>query len=122
VNVGSNSWNSQVKELAKAVAAEIDGVTFSINDAAAPDPRSYRVDFALYERLAPQHQPRVDLPSAIRELRSGLESMGFDDPQFRTSRYMRLEVLRSLRDRLLIDDQLRWTGRAAATMQLGRQV
>ena len=109
VNVGSNVWNYQVKELADAVAKVIPGVTISVNKNAPPDNRSYRVDFALYERLAPSHQPQVDLLTAVSELHEGLSTMGFRDPNFRASRFMRLEVLKQLGAKGLIGKDLRWT-------------
>ena len=110
VNVGSNTWNYQVKELAEAVAKVVPRVSISVNKNAPPDNRSYRVDFSLYERLAPKHQPQVDLLTAIAELKEGLEGMGFNDPDFRSSKYMRLEVLKRLRERGLLDGNLEWTG------------
>lgn len=109
VNVGSNTWNYQVKELAEAVAEVVPGVSISINKNAPPDSRSYRVDFALYKSLAPNHQPQVDLMTAVSELKVGLQAMGFDDPNFRSSKYMRLEVLRRLRERALLDSKLEWS-------------
>src|SRR5256885_310752 len=109
VNVGSDAWNYQVKDLAEAVAKVVPGVSISINKDAPQDSRSYRVDFGLYRALAPSHQPQVDLLTTIRELKTGLESMGFNDPNFRGSKYMRLEVLRGLRQKGLLDDKLEWT-------------
>ena len=108
VNVGSNSWNYQVKQLAEAVAEVIPGVTISINENAPPDKRSYRVDFAQYESLAPHHQPQVDLLTTVRDLKDGLEAMGFNDSRFRNSTYMRLEVLKRLRENGRLDDELYW--------------
>lgn len=109
VNVGSNSWNYQVKQLAEAVATVIPGVSISVNKNSPSDNRSYRVDFGLYQELAPMHQPQVDLLTTIRELEAGLEAMGFSDPHFRGSMYMRLEVLKRLREKGLIDGRLAWT-------------
>ena len=111
VNAGSNVWNYQVKQLAEAVAKVIPGVSISINKDAPPDNRSYRVDFALYERLAPNHQPQVDLLTAISELRDGLGTMGFKDPDFRASKYMRLQVLTHLGEKGLLGKDLAWTAR-----------
>jgi nucleoside-diphosphate-sugar epimerase len=108
VNVGSNTWNYQVRELAQAVARVVPGVRISVNENAPPDNRSYRVDFGLYERLAPSHQPQVDLLSAIAELKEGLEAMGFRDANFRGSEYMRLEVLKGLRKKGILDGNLEW--------------
>jgi nucleoside-diphosphate-sugar epimerase len=109
VNVGSNAWNYQVKELAEAVAAVIPDVTVAVNKNAQPDKRSYRVDFSLFEKLAPDHQPQVDLLTAIRGLKDGLEAMGFKDAYFRNSQYMRLKVLTALMEKGLLDRNLEWT-------------
>jgi nucleoside-diphosphate-sugar epimerase len=109
VNVGSDEWNYQVKELTYAVAEVMPGVTVSINKDAQPDKRSYRVDFSLFKQLAPNHQPIHDLKSTILELKAGLEAMHFNNPDFRNSRFMRLKVLSELRAGNLIDDKLEWS-------------
>ena len=108
VNVGSNDWNYQVKELAAAVAERLPEVEVSINKDAMPDKRSYKVSFDLFRQLAPNHQPRVNLAAAIDGLRDGLTGMGFNDGGFRDSFYMRLKVLTQLRQRGLLDNQLSW--------------
>jgi len=110
VNAGSDGWNYQVKDLAQAVASAVPGTRVSINPDAQPDKRSYRVDFGLFRKLAPQHQPRVGLLESIQELKAGLESIGFKDGDFRKSKYMRLNILMELKEKELLDDQLRWTG------------
>jgi nucleoside-diphosphate-sugar epimerase len=109
INVGSNEWNYQVKDLADAVAAVIPNLEVSINQNAAPDKRSYRVDFGLFKKLAPNHQPALDLPTTITELNYGLESMKFKDENFRNSRFMRLKVLNHLRETKLLSETLQWT-------------
>ena len=109
VNVGSNEWNYQVKDLAYAVAEVIPGTRVSINKDAAPDKRSYQVNFDLYRELAPDHQPQHSLRQTIVGLQEGLEAMRFQDPDFRNSHFMRLKVLNGLRDRNLLDENLSWT-------------
>ena len=109
VNVGCEEWNYQVKDLAHAVAKVIPEVEISINKDAQPDKRSYRVNFDLFKKLAPEHQPVLDLVTTIKELKAGLESMRFNDPDFRSSRFMRLMVLTDLQDRHLLNDRLEWT-------------
>jgi nucleoside-diphosphate-sugar epimerase len=110
VNTGSNEWNYQVKELAEAVAQVIPGVKVSVNPDAPPDKRSYRVNFDLYQKLAPDHQPQHNLLDTIQELKQNLDEMGFSDGNFRNSRLMRLKVLNHLQEKTLIDSQLSWTG------------
>jgi hypothetical protein len=109
VNVGSNDWNFQVKDLAHAVKEVIPDVEVSINKDAESDKRSYRVDFSLFKKLAPDHQPQVDLRSTVEELRDGLRGMGFADANFRNSRFMRLKVLTYLRETNLLTETLEWT-------------
>lgn len=108
VNTGTDQWNYQVKDLAAAVAEVIPGVKVSINTDAPPDKRSYRVNFELYKKLAPDHQPKYDLLTTIKELKTGLESMKFNDSEFRDSKLMRLKVLTSLMDKKELSTDLKW--------------
>lgn len=108
VNIGSNEWNCQVKDLAEAVAKVIPDVEVSINKDAQPDKRSYRVNFDLFKKIAPNHQPKFDLMTTIKELKDGLEAMGFNDKDFHNSRFMRLKVLNDLRDKGLLNSELQW--------------
>jgi hypothetical protein len=94
--------------LAEAVAEVIPDVAISINKEAVPDKRSYRVNFGRFKRLAPDHQPEVDLITSITELKYGLEEMGFTDTDFRNSQYMRLKVLTDLRERGYLSEKLEW--------------
>ncbi len=114
VNAGADEWNYQVHELAAAVARVVGGVTVSVNPDATPDKRSYRVDFDLYRRLAPRHQPQIDLTEAISGLKRGLEAVGFRDPDYRNSCFVRLRVLTALRARGMLNERLQWVSRAAA--------
>ena len=114
VNVGTDAWNYQVKELAEAVATVIPDTDVSINKNAQPDKRSYRVNFELFKKLAPNHQPQVDLVSTIHELKEGLESLLFNDANFRNSKYMRLMVLTYFREKGLLDNRLSWVKELAS--------
>lgn len=109
VNAGSDSWNYQVKELAEAVARLIPGIDVSINRNAQPDKRSYKVDFTLFNKLAPAHQPINDLEQTICELRDRLSALGFNDRDFRNSRFIRLKALDALEEAGLLTKRLGWT-------------
>ena len=82
VNTGSDEWNYQIRQLADAVAEIVPGVEVSVQEDAAPDARSYKVSFARFRELAPEHQPQVGLQEAIEDLSAGLERMGFSDSGF----------------------------------------
>lgn len=111
INVGSDEWNYQVKELAEAVASSIPGTDVSINRQAQPDTRSYKVDFSLFRSLAPNHQPQITLQDSIARLRKGLEGMGFRDPEFRSSHFMRLKILEGHIVAGRLSPGLRWLDR-----------
>jgi nucleoside-diphosphate-sugar epimerase len=108
VNVGSDEWNYQVKDLAAAVAAEFSGTEIRINPDAQPDRRSYCVDFSLFAKLAPEFRPKLDLRQSIRRLHTGLLGIGFHDPDFRNSSNIRLKVLGNLIEQGRLSGELRW--------------
>ena len=113
VNAGSDEWNYQVRDLAAAVAEARPGTSVSINPDAPPDKRSYRVDFAKFRALAPEHQPRMTLARSVQRLVDGLEAAGFNDADFRQSDRIRLHVLARLRDKGHLDESLRWPALSA---------
>lgn len=108
LNSGSNSWNYQVRDLAEAVAELIPGVDVSINKDAPEDKRSYQVDFGLYEKLAPDHQPQMTLRTAIEDLAERLEFMKFDDGDFRNSQLIRLKVIAAHCEQGRLNSRLEW--------------
>jgi len=117
VNAGSNEWNCQVKDLARAVAEIVPGCEVQLNENAAPDKRSYRVNFDLFAKLAPNHQPVHDLHATIRDLFEGITEMGLNDSKFRESKYMRLKILSSLQEEGLLNENLSWTWQLTKVLQ-----
>jgi nucleoside-diphosphate-sugar epimerase len=113
INVGRDDRNTQIRDLAHAVARHYAGATVSINDQAPPDKRSYRVTFDLYREMAPKHQPRVALDQSIEALRDGMGKMGFSDQNFAQSNWIRLNYLTMLRRIGQLDAEMRWTHAAA---------
>ena len=108
INVGSDQWNYQVRELAETVAQVIPGTKISINEGAQPDRRSYRVSFERFMKLAPEFQPSIDLKTAIIELRDGMRAIHFNNKDFRNSQLIRLNLLKRLKAADLITENLEW--------------
>ena len=109
VNVGSQAWTWQVGQLARDVAGLLGGVAVEINTNAAPDKRSYRVDFSRFAELAPDHQPTKDFHEAVRELADLVRGMDFAGTTVRESRFIRLNILRGHVAGGRLDSALRWT-------------
>ena len=114
INVGSDAWNYQVKDLAEAVANLVPNVEISINKDAQPDKRSYRVNFDKFFKLAQGFLPMVDLQSAVKDLRDGLMAMRFVDQEFRTGELIRLVTLKRLRESGQLTDDFVWKERSNA--------
>lgn len=106
LNVGSDAWNCQVRDLAQYVAEQLPGVDVQVNASAAPDRRSYRVDFSRFHQLAPDHQPQVTAAEAVTELAQELRRAGFRETNFRQSNLIRLNVLHAARQQRRLDDNL----------------
>lgn len=106
VNTGSDEWNYMVVELAEKIREMNPKVEVSVNKNAAPDKRSYKVDFGLFKKLAPDHQPVYDLQMSIDGLFNGLEQMNFNRVDFRNSLYMRLNVITDLLAKGVLNEQL----------------
>ncbi|MEO8382463.1 MAG: SDR family oxidoreductase [Acidobacteriota bacterium] len=113
INAGRTEANYRVHEVADAVADQIEGTSVTVDPAGRPDRRSYRVDFSLFARLAPEHQPVVTLRESIAGLREGLMKMGYTTPDVRDSPYIRLRTLSELKGQGAVDGDLRWTRVAA---------
>jgi nucleoside-diphosphate-sugar epimerase len=107
-NTGSNDWNFTVSELAERVKNHFEDVKVTINESALPDKRSYKVNFDKFSYLASQFTPISTLDETILELKQGLESVQFNDANFRKSKLMRLNVLNSFFTIGDLDRQLHW--------------
>jgi len=64
------------------------------------------VNFGLYKKLAPGHQPEHDLIRTIQDLVSGLQGIGFKDRKFRESKLIRLVVVNEMLSTGVLDESL----------------
>ncbi len=108
INAGSQQWNYRIRDLAEAVSRQLGGIPIQYNPGAAPDKRSYRVDFSLYEQWAPDHQPEWTLDQTVRELVKGLKPVLSEGVDFRSSHWIRLRQLALLIEQSLLDGRLHW--------------
>jgi len=106
VNVGSDDWNYQIKDLAEKTSTIISDCSLSINKNASPDKRSYKVDFSKYNNLAPDHRCIVSLEAAINDLVKGLKNCTDLPEDFRETNYMRLNCLNNLISKGIINENL----------------
>jgi nucleoside-diphosphate-sugar epimerase len=113
-NVGANSENYRVRDLAEIVRDVVPHCEIEYAEDAGPDPRSYRVDFSKFVSTFPEAAPRWSAREGAREL---LEA--FADAQLAErdlDRYTRLTRLRRLRREGRLDEDLRWTSARAPAL------
>ena len=80
-----------------------------INTQALPDKRSYKVNFDLFETLAPNHKPICTLRDTISELVEGIsEIRHLISDDFRASDFMRLHILENHLKNKRLSSDLRW--------------
>lgn len=107
-NVGLDTENYQVRELAEIVRETVPGCEVEYADAGNPDPRSYRVNFGKFHQAFPDAGLSWSAPAGARELldayrAAGLRSEQLDDPSF-----TRLRALQRRLEAGELDDSLRW--------------
>ncbi|MFD7552007.1 NAD-dependent epimerase/dehydratase family protein [Streptomyces sp. NPDC059578] len=105
-NIGSETNNVTVAEIAEQVAEAVSDARVVITGETGADPRSYRVDFARFRAAIPGFdcewtvkQGALELADAYRK--HGLTREGFE------RRFTRLAVLRAASDAGTVDDTLR---------------
>ncbi len=113
-NVGANTENYRVRELAELVHEQLPDCDVEIAGASYADPRSYRVDFGRFEELLPAHGPEWTARDGAAELVSAYREIGLSGEEFEGYRYTRLKQIRRLLDADLLDEQLRWKRPPAA--------
>ena len=107
VNVGNNQWNFRIVELAEAAKSILKDVDVTVNSNAAPDKRSYRVNFDEFNRLAPADlRPKETIEGTIQKLADQLSNASAVTADFRKGPFMRLNVLRGLIEAGRIDNKL----------------
>jgi nucleoside-diphosphate-sugar epimerase len=104
-NVGTESNNLTVAEIAQAVVDVVPGVKLLITGETGSDPRSYRVDFTAFRR-ALGFQAVWSIPDGAAELYKEYVSAGLTADDF-ANKLTRLRHLEALRARGVLDESMR---------------
>ncbi len=106
-NVGSNSENYRISEIAEIVADTFPGCELSLGEEGG-DNRSYRVLFdKIHERL-PGYSCQWNVRQGAEQLRSVYERIEMDESLFEFRAYTRLKQLKHLIATRQIDDEFFW--------------
>src|SRR4051794_13755938 len=107
-NVGADTENYQVRDLATIVRDTFPGCTIEYAEGAGPDPRSYRVDFAKLTRALPNFATKWTAADGARELRDAFEQVALTADGFQGDKYTRLARLKLLSAAGRLVGDLRW--------------
>jgi nucleoside-diphosphate-sugar epimerase len=108
-NVGANSENYMVRDLAEIVAEVVPGCRIEYAPGASPDKRSYRVNFDKIKAGLPGFKPQWNARRGAEELYKayveyGLQKDDFDGPHFK-----RIDHIKMLLNTGRLTADLRWT-------------
>ncbi|MFF5503355.1 NAD-dependent epimerase/dehydratase family protein [Streptomyces roseolus] len=105
-NIGSESNNVTVAEIAGQVAEAVEGSKVVITGETGADPRSYRVDFSRFRAAVPGFDCAWSVKRGALELADAYRAHGLGREGFER-RFTRLAVLRASAEAGAVDDTLR---------------
>lgn len=108
-NVGLETNNLTVAQIAAEVVEAVPGSVLVITGESGPDPRSYRVNFSRIRAALPAHTPRWTIKAGAVELADAYQRHGLRDHDFR-NRFTRLSWLAERRANGTVDESLRPAG------------
>ena len=105
-NVGTESNNLRVAEIAQSVVDVVPGAKLLITGETGADPRSYRVDFSAFRNTL-GFEAAWSIPDGAAELYKEYIAAGLTEHGF-AKKFTRLPHLQTLRDRGDLDESMRW--------------
>src|SRR4249919_89690 len=97
-NIGSENQNYRILKLADIVHERLPECKVTFAEGAAPDPRSYRVDFSKFATAFPECRFEWTAERGADELATAYERAGLTFEDFEGHRFIRLNQLRRLLD------------------------
>jgi nucleoside-diphosphate-sugar epimerase len=111
-NVGADSENYRIREIAEIVAGTFPGCVLTVGDSGG-DTRSYRVSFAKIRAHMPEFSTSWTAERGARQLRAVFERIGLTREMFEAAPFTRLKEIKHLRETRQVDPTLYWTPLAA---------
>jgi nucleoside-diphosphate-sugar epimerase len=106
-NVGADSENYQVRDLAETVRQVVTGSEVEYAGSGDPDPRSYRVDFSKLARTFPDFRTEWTARAGAQQLLEAFRAAQLTADEFEGSRFTRLKRLEQLLAEGALDGDLR---------------
>jgi nucleoside-diphosphate-sugar epimerase len=107
-NVGIDSENYKIKEIAEAVAEMVPHCDIVITGEHGSDSRSYRVDFGKIKNRLPEFKPAWNLRKGIHQVHENYLRYKMNDEKFNGRYFTRLKQIRYLLNAGKISNELFW--------------
>lgn len=107
-NVGLDSENYQIRDLANIVQEVVPNCQIEYAPGGEPDKRSYQVDFGKINRLLPEFKPEWNARKGAEQLYETYQRVGLKLDDFEGPRYRRIDHIRRLLAEGQLDKSLRW--------------
>jgi nucleoside-diphosphate-sugar epimerase len=107
-NIGQNSENYRIRELAEIVKETVPGCRIAYAPDASPDTRCYRADFSKVRKALPEFKPQWDARKGARQLLDAYQAVGIKLEDFEGPRYKRIDHIQGLMAKGLLSRDLRW--------------
>jgi len=107
-NVGVNSENYRVREIAELVADAVPGCRLVFTGEHGADSRSYRVNFDKIRNNLPEFQPQWTLKQGIAQLVEHFRKYGMTPEKFSGRYFIRLKQLQYLLQSKKLNEKLFW--------------
>ena len=107
-NVGINSENYQMRQLAEIVGKTVPNCEIKFAGGAEPDKRNYRVDFTKYTNAFPNHKLHWNATQGAKQIYDSYRTIGLGKDDYEGPRYKRIAQLKLLLSTGQLDESLRW--------------
>ena len=107
-NVGRNSENYRIRELAEFVHEIVADCEIAFADGAEPDKRNYRVDFSKYVATFPEYPLLWNARDGARSIYGAYQRIGLNKDDYEGPKYKRIAQLKTLLASGQLDSNLRW--------------
>jgi nucleoside-diphosphate-sugar epimerase len=106
-NVGANSENYRIRDVAEIVGEVMPGTRITLAEGSGPDKRSYQVDCSKLARVLPDAVPQWTVRLGVEELRDAYDRHGLTFDEFTGTRYLRIKRVQELQAAGRVDHDLR---------------
>ncbi|NQU95496.1 MAG: NAD(P)-dependent oxidoreductase [Candidatus Omnitrophica bacterium] len=109
-NIGSNTENYQVKDIALKVGSAVPEASIKILNKMGPDERTYKVDFSKFKDAFPEFKWLWNVEKGIEALLDAYKRYSLSVDDFESDKYFRVRTIKSLLESGKIDENLKIKG------------